>query len=147
MIVNNFLTKLKKTTLFTRITAGGTPVQFIRYLISGLLSAGAEFVLLILLTEYAGLWYIASNSIAFASGFWISFLLNRYWSFSSKKHFGRQLVQYSLLFIINLGLSTGFMYLLTTVAGLDYILSKVFVMGLIVLWNFIIYKKIIYRNE
>lgn len=120
--------------------------QFGRYTVTGLLAAGIEYSLLIILTELAELWYIVSNSIAYFAGFWVSFLLNKFWSFKSKGNFYRQLLLYIILFGINLVLTNGIMYFLTSIAGIPYMISKVFVMGCVVLWNFVIFKKVIYKN-
>lgn len=125
----------------------GALVQFKKYIISGLLSASLEYSLLLILTEIAGLWYILSNTIAYLGGFWLSFLLNRFWSFKSKDNFLRQLLLYVVLFVINLGLTNLVLYILTSIVGITYTISKVFVMGMVVLWNFIILKKIIYREH
>lgn len=123
----------------------GTFHQFIKYIITGVLSFATEITLLFVLTEYAGLWYLLSNTIAYIVVFWLNFLLNKFWSFGSRKNFRRQLQLYSMLFVFNLGAVNGLMYLLTDVAGLYYLLSKVLVMGMVVTWNFFLYKKVIYK--
>jgi len=119
--------------------------QIRRYLTTGFLSAGSEYMILFLLTRYIGLWYIISNTIALTVGFWISFLLNKYWSFNSRKGMIRQLILYGILFVINLGASNGIVYLLTEKAGFHFMFSKLFAMGMIVMWNFVIYRKVIYK--
>ncbi len=118
--------------------------QFGRYLVTGFSSFGLEYLLLYVLTEYAGLWYIASNSIAFLVSFWFNFLLNRYWSFQSRYSFPKQLLSYGVLFVINLCISNMLLYIITDVFGVVYLISKVIVIAVITPWNFIIYKKIIY---
>lgn len=123
-----------------------TLTQLGRYLATGLLAAALEYGLLILLTEYAGLWYIISNSIAYASGFAVSFLLNRYWSFQSRENIVKQFLQYAALFSLNLILNNILMYLFTNTAGIPYTISKLIVMSMVVGWNFIIFKKVIYRR-
>lgn len=123
-----------------------TLTQLGRYLATGLLAAALEYGLLILLTEYVGLWYIISNSIAYASGFAVSFLLNRYWSFQSRENIVKQFLQYAALFSLNLILNNVLMYLFTNTAGIPYTISKLIVMSMVVVWNFIIYKKVIYRR-
>lgn len=145
MILSTIIGRIKDNKLVSELITQKTLAQFGKYLVTGGISAGTEFSLLILLTEYFKLWYITSNSIAYSSGFVISFLMNKYWSFNSRENFGRQLAMYGVLFFINLGLSTALMYLLTSVLGILYIISKIFVMGLIVLWNFLLYKKVIYK--
>lgn len=119
--------------------------QLRRYLITGSLSAGSEYLITYGLTQYVNTWYISSNTIGLTVGFWISFLLNKYWSFGSKQGTLRQLLLYFILFAFNLAASNVIIYLLTEMAGLYYMLSKLFATGLIILWNFVIYRKVIYR--
>jgi len=138
--------RLKQNKFVRSLLTREAAEQFERYVISGLISASAEYTILLVLTEFAGLWYILSNTVAYVSGFWLSFLLNRFWSFKSKDNLLRQLLLYCILFVFNLILTNMFLYILTSVAGIPYAISKVFVMGVAVLWNFIIYKKIIYRK-
>lgn len=122
-----------------------TRKQLLRYLITGGLAAGAEYSLFYVLNLLAGLSLILSNSAAYTSGFIISFILNRVWSFESKGHLGRQLLLYSILFGINLILSNILVSFFTNQLELATMISKAIAMGIIVLWNFVIYKKIIYK--
>ena len=145
MGIKEKLVKLKENKYVSEFLSPKTLKQFAKYIITGVLSAGIELSLLYVITEFAGFWYIISNTIAYIGGFCVSFLLNKYWSFNSRENFGRQLIMYGILFLINLALSNTLLYLATSIIGIQYMISKVFVMGIIVLWNFIIYKKIIYR--
>jgi len=147
MRINALVSKLKNNPFFKDLFTYKSLAQFGKYVVTGLLSAAAEFSLLYLLTEYAGLWYILSNTAGYTAGFLLGFIINRSWSFRSKGSIVRQFLLYGLLFLVNLLLSNVFMYLLTSAAGLPYMLSKVFVAGMIVLWNFTIYKKVIYTEE
>jgi len=146
MNISLLTAKQKMHKFFSEFFTPGALFQFIKYIASGLLSAAAEYSLLIILTEYAGLWYLISNSIGYITGFWLSFLLNRFWSFKSRENFLKQLMLYSILFVINFILTNALMYLLTSYFGILYMVSKIFVMGAVVMWNFIIFKKIIYRK-
>lgn len=145
MIKNGLIQKAKKSRIFSEYLTGKTLKQLYRYIVTGLLSAGVEFSLLYVLKTYAGFSLIASNSVAYTSGFCVSFLMNKFWAFESKGNFGRQFLLYGVLFTINLALSNALMYLLTERLGIMFMVSKVFVTGMIVLWNFVLYKKIIYR--
>ena len=120
--------------------------QFFRYIFVGLLSFITETSLLYLLTDRFKLWYLYSNSMAYIVVFWLNFLLNRFWAFKSKDNFQRQMVLYLFLFIFNLIASSGMMYLLTSVFKIYYLISKVFAVGLVVSWNFVLYKKVIYKT-
>jgi len=119
--------------------------QLKKYFITGFSSFGLEYSLLIILTEYVDLWYILSNTIAFLVSFWFNFLLNRYWSFQSKNNFSRQLFLYMTLLLVNLGISNVLMYIITDIFGVVYLISKIMVVSVITMWNFIIYKRMIYR--
>lgn len=119
--------------------------QFKRYVICGFSSFALEYALFTLLLQIMKLWYIVANSIAYVIIFWFNFLLNRYWSFESKADLKKQLVMYSFLFLFNIAAQNTLMYVLSDMAQISPQISKVLIMGAVVSWNFIIYKKIIYR--
>ena len=119
--------------------------QAVRYVVTGLSSAAFEFALLFAFKDLVGLSVIASNSIALGIVFWFNFLMNRYWSFKSKTKLSRQLAMYLVLFVFNLGASDLIMYLLVDRLSMQYLLAKVFAIGAVVCWNFVLYKKVIYK--
>lgn len=119
--------------------------QIIRYLITGVCSAAIEFSLLFVFKELMGLSVVVANSIALSIVFWFNFLMNRIWSFKSKMKLSKQLGIYSLLFLFNLGASDLIMYLLTDRLAMQYLVAKVFAIGAVVCWNFILYKNVIYK--
>ena len=118
--------------------------QFIRYVTIGMISFTIEISLLYVFTETVKLWYIYANSIAYIVVFWLIFLLNRFWAFRSKADFKKQMFMTAALFVINLCAQNAMMYLLTDICHVYYIISKVFSVGLVASWNFILYKKVIY---
>ncbi len=136
MKISKFISSLLKTK---------SAEQILRYLITGFCSAAIEFSLLFLLKELIGLSVIASNSIALSIVFWFNFLVNRFWSFKSRMKLGKQLGMYLLLFLFNLGASDLIMYLLTERLSIQYLLAKIFAVGAVVCWNFVIYKNVIYK--
>lgn len=122
-----------------------TFMQFSRYVLVGFLSFATETSMLYWLTDHVKLWYIYSNSIAYIVVFWLNFLLNRFWSFKSKENMQTQLVLFLGLFVINLIASNGMLYILTSVFNVYYLVSKIFAVALVVSWNFVIYKKVIFK--
>ena len=119
--------------------------QFKRYLITGFLSFGVEYALFILLLKVFGVWYMAANALVYIVVFWLNFLMHRFWSFQSKGNAWRQVFLYTILFFINLAAISLLMYVFTGMLGINPMISKVLVMGAVVSWNFILYKKVIYR--
>ena len=121
--------------------------QLIRYLVTGFTAFGIEYAMYVFLLKVIGLHYILASVIVYALVFWFSFIVNRFWSFKSKGHIGKQLLQYGLLFSFNLVVSNIFiMKLLTDVIGLDPLISPFIKMTFVVSWNFLIYKYIIYKE-
>ncbi len=135
----------KMAGMFSKHLPEGLRRQFLRYITAGLTAFSAEFAVLYLLKEYARVWYIYSNTAAYFTGFWTSFLLNKYWTFGVRKNFFRQLVLTLLLFFFNLAASNTLLYILTDLAGIYYLLSKFITMTMVFSWNFVLYRKFIYR--
>lgn len=119
--------------------------QLIRYLITGFSSAAIELSLLFVLKDIFNLAVIEANSIALTIVFWFNFFINRHWSFKSKSSLKKQLLLYAVLFTFNLGASDLMMYVLVTLLGVQYLLAKILAIGAVVTWNFVLYKKVIYK--
>jgi putative flippase GtrA len=119
--------------------------QFLKYVVVGILSFSTEVSLLYICKEYYKLWYIYGNSIAFVVVFILNFLLNRFWAFKSKEDFKKQMILSGILFIFNFFASNIMMYFFTDILKLYYLISKVIAVGVVVSWNFILYKKVIYK--
>lgn len=122
-----------------------TAQQLVRYLLVGSLSFVMEWSLLFCFHKVFGLWYLYANSAAFIIVFWLNFLLNRFWSFQSQERFGRQILLYGILCLVNLGISNLMMFALHGFLKIEVMIAKVFAVALIVSWNFILYKKVIYK--
>lgn len=128
--------------------------QFIRYFIVGIVGFALEYTLFIILRKILGHEMLV-NILVYTVIFWFNFLLNKFFSFKSKKNFKKQLGYYCILFAINLLvgnvlLFSGIRYLLVLGFGEGswpvLYLPKILIMFFIVSWNFILYKKIIYKE-
>lgn len=94
------------------------------------------------------------NVIVYTVIFWLNFLLNRFFSFRSKSDFKRQLFLYGILFFFNLVVGNVLLFLrirslLVLLSGEGswpvLYLPKILIMFFIISWNFILYKKVIYK--
>ena len=137
--------KLKKSKYLSQFLTPEFLGQIKRYLITGFSSAAIELSLLYVFKDVVALSILVSNSIALTIVFWFNFLMNRIWSFKSKANLKKQLAMYLVLFVFNLFASDLIMYLLTEKLSLQYLIAKVFAIGAVVCWNFILYKKVIYK--
>jgi putative flippase GtrA len=147
MFLTKIYKRIKGSKLLSDFFTHKSLAQFGRYLIVGFSTVGLEIIDIRILTKYIGLWYLYSNTIAYTISFIFNFFLNRNWSFKSKGNLAYQLATYGILFFINLFLSNAMMYLFTSVFNIYYMISKVISIGVIVMWNFVLYKKIIYKEK
>jgi len=119
--------------------------QFVKYAIAGGFSFIVENAAFYMLHRILELWYVWSNSVAMTLGFIISFFLNRAWSFKSQGNLYRQFIMYGVLFIINLFISNGLMMLFSGVLKIAPPVAKLVATGIIVCWNFVIYRGFIFK--
>src|SRR5680860_531298 len=114
--------------------------------------SSAALVNLIFLLVFHG-WFkwglVLSTSLAFIVSFFLSFTLQKFWAFRNY-HYGKIPVQF-VLYIINalIGLSiNGFlMHLLVNKWGIWYLLAQVGVSMIIGLYNYLIYRFVIFRKK
>lgn len=118
--------------------------RLLRYIISGGSAALVELLLFALLTGPLHLQPVLSHAAVYTVTFWMSFLLNKFWTFKSRHNFLPQLIKYAVLFAFNLVLTSLVLSALTAL-GLHAIAAKLAVMVLVVCWNFIAYKFFIYK--
>ena len=138
---NNF----KNHKLFNTLLSTIALKQFRRYIATGLMAAALEYLVFNIMYHYLEVLYIP-NSTGMAAGFILSFVLNRIWSFESKGNAVKQFCLNLALFCLNLLISNYVIHLLSDRVGMIPALSKVIVMGIIITWNFVIYRKIIYKK-
>lgn len=119
--------------------------QFFRYLFVGgssfLLEYGAFYILLTVYNVH----YLIANSIVYTTVSAINFSLNRLWTFRSKSQLRRQIALYLSLLLFNFIASNVMLYILSDQLHIPPLWAKIAVMVMVVLWNFVIYKKVIYR--
>lgn len=123
-----------------------TLTQVLRYLVTGSAAFSFEYGLYIVLLNLFQVHYLMANVVVYVFVFWFIFLVNRYWSFQSTGDIKKQLFQYALLFIFNLIVANIIlMYLFTDVLGISPYISPVLKMFVVICWNFLIYKYVIYK--
>jgi putative flippase GtrA len=119
--------------------------QFGRYLLVGGSSFLLEYGLFYILLELCSINYLIANSIVYSTVTVINFALNRLWTFRSTKNLRLQISLYLSLIMFNFIASNVMLYILTGQLHIPPLWSKIGVMVMLVLWNFVIYKKGIYN--
>ncbi|MDO8590606.1 MAG: GtrA family protein [bacterium] len=123
--------------------------KIVKYLISGGTAAMVNLVLLYILTDLFGVWYLTSGVIAFSAGFIVSFVFQKFWTFSDHRRevMHIQAGAYLVVGIVNLGLNTLFIYLLVTYAGFHYLWAQIVSGVVIACQSFFVYKHLIFFKK
>ena len=118
--------------------------QFSRYLLAGVFCAALEYLSFMLLQTKINL--LVANTLAYALGFTGSFLLNKYAVFPNNNgKTPQQLLAYCLLALFNYIIGMALLVWLVQSAGLPAFAAKAIAMVTVVSWNFLMYKKVVYR--
>ena len=131
--------------LFLKICCWQTFRQFVKYGIVGSSTVLIDMGLLFVFTEFVGLWYMFSAIISSTAAVTFNFLMNRNWSFKSNGLVGRQMVKYLTLTAFNYFYGIGALYVFVEVFHLHYLIAKVFIAMMMVTWNFLLFKHVIYK--
>ncbi len=113
------------------------------YIGSGAFAAAVDVGSYFLLLQL-GVWYIGANIIGGVLGFFAAFLLNKYIVFQKKNAFGRHLIRYFLVDMINVAILSVFLYLLVDFGSMDQGMAKFVAYAPVILWNFFVYKFVVY---
>jgi len=117
-------------------------VQFGKYILIGGSTAALEFLLFMLLSYTLSI--TLTNIIAVTIATISNFLLNGKFAFCQSSRIWRSAILYMSLFFLNLLFSTLAIGLLVSSFGIPKALAKLSTMLCIVLWNFILYRKIVF---
>lgn len=120
---------------------------FLSAQVAALIGTVVDFLIVILLTELAEIWYVFSNAIGATCGAITNFLLGRYWVFSAtEKKIYHQAFRYFLVALGSMLLNTLGVYLLTEYTSLHYIFSKVIIAIIVaVTFNFFLQKNFVFK--
>lgn len=120
--------------------------QFFRYAVVGCSGLLIDMVLLVFVREWLGfgavIAVIASQGVVLC----YNFTLNRLWSFRAQKLSRSQVLRYGWLVLYNYFISVVFMHFFAEIHGFDYRLVRVGTVGLMVCWNFFLYKYWVYSS-
>lgn len=123
-------------------------LQFFRYAFVGGIATAADWGILFILTEYAGIYFLISASVAFLAGLATNFALSKQLVFKASEAKVRPLMEfisYAIIGIIGLGITELLLALLTNQLSIHYMLSKIIATMIVLFWNYFVRKFILYR--
>lgn len=112
--------------------------ELVRYGAASAVALACDFTLLVLLTELAGVHYLASAAAGFGVGVLAAYLLSIGWVFSSRRlaSVPAECTIFVLIGLAGLVINHLVMFSLTEIALFPYALSKVVSAGLVFTFNF-----------
>lgn len=133
---------------FTRPTTN-VVWQAARYLCVGGVAFVADFATLVVLTERASMHYALSAAFAFVVGLTVNYSLSVIWVFHTRAFSNRrtEFMLFAVIGITGLWLTEAIMWGGTEVARLDYRISKLVAVALVLFWNFTARKTLLFRDS
>jgi putative flippase GtrA len=123
--------------------------QGVRYMCVGGVAFVADFATLVALTNGASLHYAVAAAVGFGVGLIVNYWLSITWVFHGRVLTDRraEFVLFSVIGITGLGLTEVIMWCGTEVAYLDYRISKLIAVALVLFWNFAARKFLLFRES
>jgi putative flippase GtrA len=130
---------------FIKVVFRGNKV--LRFILAGGTSALSQIAILYLFTDILGLWYLYASILSFVIALFISFTLQKFWAFRDKAIRGvhAQFMKYAMIIFVGLLLNTTLMFLLVDLLHFWYILAQIITGALIAVFNFLSYRKYIFK--
>lgn len=124
-------------------------MRIIRFVISGGTATAVNLGILFSLTHFLDLWYLLSSIVAFVAAFFVSFTLQKLWTFedTSRHRLESQAFLYLSVILIALGINTLFIYTLVEYASFHYLLAQLTSGIFIAFMNYFSYKHIVFREK
>ena len=123
-------------------------LQFFRYVFVGGIATIADWGVLYLLTECAHMNHLVAAVFSFIAGLAVNFILSKLRVFKANEartNAWMEFVGYAIIGVVGLGITELIMYLLTNRMGLHYMASKAVATVIVLIWNYVARKKIIYK--
>lgn len=119
-----------------------------KYVVAGGTAAAVDLGLLYFLTDVIGFHYLVSATLAFIVAFFVSFTLQKFWTFGDEDmdRIHSQLVAYLVIAIVNILVNVGLMYLFVSVIGIWYFFAQILAGATIACYGFLLYRHVIFRK-
>lgn len=119
-------------------------LKVVRFCISGGVSTILGFTILYVFTEYIGIWYLLSSVMSFIICDIFSFIIKKFWVFEEKdiKEARLQIFLYFVLSMMYLITNTILMFISVEYMHIQYIISQVIIIFILLMPNYFITQKI-----
>lgn len=113
--------------------------QILKFGVVGFICFFIDYGIMILLTEYVGVDYLVSSGISFTVSVIVNYVLSLKYVFktSNENNKCKEFVIFVTLSVIGLGINQVLMWVGVSVLGMFYMISKVLVTGIVMVYNFV----------
>ena len=119
--------------------------QFSRFMAVGVATTAVHYGVLIALVETWDVHPVLGTTAGFIAAVFLSYLLNRRYTFDTRPTFGQGLLKYYASVSMGLVINAGLMALLTG-WGVNYLLAQVIASGAALVWNFLAARFLVFRG-
>jgi putative flippase GtrA len=113
--------------------------KFLKFGVVGASGMVVDFSLTYLFKEIIKVQKYVANAIGFTVAAIVNYTFNRIWTFQSNDpHVTVQFFKFFLISSIGLGINTLILYILVSKFKQNFYLSKLFAIGVVLIWNFTI---------
>jgi putative flippase GtrA len=122
--------------------------RIVKFIISGGTATATNFVLLYFFVDIVHLWYLAGSGLAFVVAFFVSFSLQKFFTFKDQEvgRIYKQLFQYLIVTLSGLAFNLLSMWVLVDHFGLWYMLAQFFTSAVVAVGNYFAYREFIFKN-
>lgn len=113
--------------------------QFVKFGFVGVICFVIDYGVMILLTELFGVPYLISCTISFSISVVVNYYLSMSYIFTSRDDISKskEFTIFVVLSVLGVLLTVLFMWMMTDLIGVHYMLSKIVVTGIVMAFNFI----------
>jgi dolichol-phosphate mannosyltransferase len=121
-----------------------------KFALVGLSGLFVNEILLFVLTEFAGLYFVLSGIIAVEISILTNFILNERWTFADrekKQSMWRKLGKYNTFSLAGLAINVALLFLFTTFFMMHYLVSNIVAVIAVFFWNYFINRKFTWQYK
>jgi putative flippase GtrA len=126
-----------------------TLFQLFRYTFVGGFAFLVDFGTLLILTEYFNIHYLLSAGLGFILGLIVNYFLSIKWVFDNRvmENWLLEFLFFSSIGLIGLGLNELFLWILTDILLIYYLISKLITTFIVYFWNFFARKMLLFNKQ
>ncbi|MBE0577575.1 MAG: GtrA family protein [Desulfuromonadales bacterium] len=131
-----------------KIIYSASRTEFSRYFWAGSLTFLVDFLILFILTEFAGINYLWSNLVGVSVGILMSYLLCINWVFNSRR-FNRVVYEFPLFIltcVFGILVNESLLWAFVTFGKIHYLVGKIIVTAAVFVVNFCLRKTLLFRH-